>query len=208
MAPEIHSENSHASPALDVFALGCILNAMVTGKLPFDDKQTRKLIDKIKYEPVTFSDDMVLSEEIKDLITRMLEKDPQDRITIYEIQHHPWFQSKKLPPKKEPLVTQEEIDIILKKKTLIKGNKETSPGKTKVKFQEPKRVPHYMKPKRANNKSKKTPKSSIVSRRKRKPKGVLKKSTKFGPSASPSPRGRIKNHSSSKKRKRVKPRFS
>ena len=37
MAPEILTgENTSADPAIDIFSLGCILYALVIGKLPFE----------------------------------------------------------------------------------------------------------------------------------------------------------------------------
>lgn len=38
------------------------------------------------------------SNHLKDLITKMLEKDPKKRITAVEAMEHPWFQNVHLNP--------------------------------------------------------------------------------------------------------------
>ena len=64
---------------------------MLTGNLPFDDENIRKLLGKVKqgvyYMPTS------LSEEAQDLIRRMLVVEPEKRITMPEIKNHPWFKS-------------------------------------------------------------------------------------------------------------------
>ncbi len=48
LPPEIFkNKNVGASPALDIWAIGCILFALVTGNLPFNDKQESQIIQKI-----------------------------------------------------------------------------------------------------------------------------------------------------------------
>lgn len=48
MAPEILTgENTAADPAIDIFSMGVILFSLVTGKLPFDGKDTNTIRNKI-----------------------------------------------------------------------------------------------------------------------------------------------------------------
>jgi serine/threonine protein kinase len=62
---------------------------MLTGTLPFDEEHIPKLYQKIR--ECKYSLPPFLSDSAKDLIFRMLQADPMDRITISEIKHHTWF---------------------------------------------------------------------------------------------------------------------
>lgn len=61
----------------------------MTGTLPFDEEQIPKLYQKIRECKYTLPP--ILSEPAKDLIFRMLQGDPMNRITIDEIKQHRWF---------------------------------------------------------------------------------------------------------------------
>lgn len=85
-SPEIVAgKNYHGAPS-DIWSCGVILFALLTGYLPFDDENIRKLLLKVqngKYIMPSF-----LSSEAKDLISRMLQVNPEDRITMLEIWSH------------------------------------------------------------------------------------------------------------------------
>jgi serine/threonine protein kinase len=61
---------------------------MISGKMPFDDEIASIMLKKIKIAdyimPVNFS------IEVKDLIFRILQVDPNKRIKLSEIKLHPW----------------------------------------------------------------------------------------------------------------------
>ena len=59
----------------------------MVGDIPLHDENILALYHKIKTQPVEFNDDhkLALSPEIRDLITKMLIKDPNERITLAEI---------------------------------------------------------------------------------------------------------------------------
>jgi len=79
---------------IDVWSCGVILFAILTGSLPFDDPNIPALYARIKNAIYTFPKN--LSEEVKDLIEKMLEKEPHKRIKVPEILKHPWV-SKDFP---------------------------------------------------------------------------------------------------------------
>lgn len=89
-SPEIVAgENYHGAPS-DIWSCGIILFALLTGHLPFDDENIRKLLLKVQNGKFVMPKD--LSPEAKDLILRMLQVKPRDRITVDEILVHPLLQ--------------------------------------------------------------------------------------------------------------------
>lgn len=89
-------------PAADTWSLGVILFALVCGHLPFEDPNTSNLYRKIlsgEYKTPKW-----ISPEVKDLIRKILETDPEKRLTISQIRLHPWCQLVPVQsiPKEEP----------------------------------------------------------------------------------------------------------
>jgi serine/threonine protein kinase len=66
-----------------------VLYTMVCGVLPFSDPDKIKLYKKILsgvYKPIKST-----SNELKDLIEKILVVNPKDRLNIKEIKSHPWW---------------------------------------------------------------------------------------------------------------------
>ncbi|KAG0165944.1 hypothetical protein DFQ28_008088 [Apophysomyces sp. BC1034] len=82
------------SKAIDVWALGVTLYCFVFGCTPFTAATEFELFDIIPTEPVVFPDpDEVgfdVSDQLKDLLQKLLEKNPEERITLDEVKRHPW----------------------------------------------------------------------------------------------------------------------
>ncbi|KAG3270153.1 calcium/calmodulin-dependent protein kinase kinase 1 [Ictidomys tridecemlineatus] len=106
MAPEAISDSgqSFSGKALDVWATGVTLYCFVYGKCPFIDDYILALHRKIKNEAVVFPKEPEVSEELKDLILKMLDKNPETRIGVPDIKLHPWVTKNG----KEPLPSEEE----------------------------------------------------------------------------------------------------
>lgn len=97
MAPELLKGDMRSTPKIDVWALGLMLHGFVFGFLPFSHYDVQKLKEMIKEEeldykkikrlkPNTIKDEMrqemnkllrKTSNELIDLILRMLDKDPE-----------------------------------------------------------------------------------------------------------------------------------
>ncbi|XP_038563417.1 calcium/calmodulin-dependent protein kinase kinase 1 isoform X3 [Micropterus salmoides] len=92
MAPETLSDTrkSFSGKALDVWAMGVTLYCFVFGKCPFIDEYILALHNKIRTKPVDFPEIPKISEELQALILRMLDKNPDTRITIPEIKMDQW----------------------------------------------------------------------------------------------------------------------
>uniref|UniRef100_A0A3P9KLJ2 calcium/calmodulin-dependent protein kinase n=1 Tax=Oryzias latipes TaxID=8090 RepID=A0A3P9KLJ2_ORYLA len=99
MAPETMTEHFQffSGKALDVWAMGVTLYCFVFGKCPFYDEYIVSLHNKIKNKPVEFPEPEI-SDELKHLIERMLDKNPATRITVPEIKLHPWVTENSLNP--------------------------------------------------------------------------------------------------------------
>jgi len=90
-SPEVVLGSKYDGMMADIWSCGVILFALLTGKLPFDDDNIRRLLTKVKSG--VFSMPHFLNKDVKDLIRRMLTVDPSNRISLNEIKEHPWFKS-------------------------------------------------------------------------------------------------------------------
>ena len=82
-SPEIVHGLKYEGTATDIWSCGVILFALLTGRLPFDDKNVRSLLSKVKtgkYEMPAWVD-----PQAKDLVSRMLVVDVARRITVSSI---------------------------------------------------------------------------------------------------------------------------
>ena len=91
MAPESHSPGSDGFLVLptDIWSMGVTLYSYITGKLPFFAETEYLMQSKAESEDVPKIDNA--SEELNDLISRMLSKKPEERPTAKEVLDHKWF---------------------------------------------------------------------------------------------------------------------
>ncbi|CAG9467698.1 unnamed protein product [Pedinophyceae sp. YPF-701] len=95
LAPEICMGEEYSGRAADVWASGVTLFLMLTGRLPFGGpKMTMfRLYDAIIDDELTFPDDVALSDDVKTLLHKLLEKDPKKRATLDEVICDAWVGS-------------------------------------------------------------------------------------------------------------------
>ncbi|ORX61921.1 kinase-like protein [Hesseltinella vesiculosa] len=74
--------------AIDVWALGVTLYCFVFGRCPFLAATEYELFEVIPTQPLLFPH--AIDSDLKDLLERLLDKDPQKRITLEQVKHHPW----------------------------------------------------------------------------------------------------------------------
>ena len=65
--------------------MGVTLYAFVYGQIPFRDENVMVLYHKIQNDPVVFQEQPPISEDLKELISQMLHKDPSQRLTLPEV---------------------------------------------------------------------------------------------------------------------------
>ncbi|KAF3427233.1 hypothetical protein E2986_13757, partial [Frieseomelitta varia] len=124
-APETTMPGVHYSGTLcDIWSMGVTLYCLVTGRIPWDG--TGSIIGvqaAIRNEPLKFPEKPVISKDLRDLISRMLNKNSLERITLSEIKEHIWLTNcgaEPLPSEADncqlPVtVTDEEVERVVTK---------------------------------------------------------------------------------------------
>ena len=90
-APEVISGEVYEPTKVDIWSAGITLFAMATGFLPFDEDNKAMLYHKIlscDYVQPSF-----LSQNLKDLLRKILCRNPNKRLNITEIKKHKWFEN-------------------------------------------------------------------------------------------------------------------
>ena len=92
VAPEILVRDPY-NKEVDIWSLGIILFYMLTGHLPFKGREENIVADKIVNDDLEFKEEEWenRSKKVRDLISKCLIKEPEERITIEEFVEHPWF---------------------------------------------------------------------------------------------------------------------
>ena len=94
MAPEMFGADKSTKMVLgrqsDIWAAGVTLFNLLTKKYPFESQSLFDLANQIRGEPANLSELECFEPELIDLMERVLEKDPQKRIGIYQLLEHDW----------------------------------------------------------------------------------------------------------------------
>ena len=88
-SPEIIKGALYDGACADIWSCGVILYALVSGNLPFDDDNIRRLLNKVKAGAFQMPRDV--SHNVRDLLSRMMTVDPEQRITLEGVINHSWF---------------------------------------------------------------------------------------------------------------------
>ncbi|CAI2362883.1 unnamed protein product [Moneuplotes crassus] len=90
MSPEM-LQNKEYDSRIDIWSLGILAYELSSGEAPF--YSIDKLIQGKKIKLGQFQMKSYFTESLKDLITKLLKVDPQERISIEEVLTHPWIVS-------------------------------------------------------------------------------------------------------------------
>lgn len=94
MAPEILLKHCY-NPSADLWSIGVILYECLFGSAPYSSKTLGELLQKIKAkQKIEISQTSRTSLECRDLLTRLLVHEPENRITFDEFFNHSFIQIK------------------------------------------------------------------------------------------------------------------
>ena len=89
MPPEVIDDQPHI-PSSDLWCIGILIFELCSGEPPFTAKTNPEILKRIKaFKMKKFPD--YFSNDVKDLIGKIMRRFPKDRITIQEIKNHPWI---------------------------------------------------------------------------------------------------------------------
>ncbi|XP_075641929.1 CBL-interacting serine/threonine-protein kinase 8-like [Castanea sativa] len=106
VAPEVLSHKGYDGAVADVWSCGVILYVLMAGYLPFDELDLTTLYSKI--EKAEFSCPSWFPVAAKSLIHRILDPNPETRITIEQIRNDEWFNKDYVPVR---LLEYEDVNL-------------------------------------------------------------------------------------------------
>jgi serum/glucocorticoid-regulated kinase 2 len=120
LSPEMLT-NEGATKASDIYGIGAILYELISGNPPFFTQNQSEMFKNIIEKKLEFQE--FFSEEIKDLLNKMLDKDPKKRIGINndksDLKNHAFFEGinwdhiyhKKIKPPVNMVNVKEEYNL-------------------------------------------------------------------------------------------------
>lgn len=99
LAPEVLNNKSGHSFEVDVWSLGVVLYALVVGKPPFETTEVKMTYDKIKRASYTFPDHFELTENVKNLISKIFNLEPTKRPSLDQVLEHAFINNGQEIPK-------------------------------------------------------------------------------------------------------------
>lgn len=89
VAPEVINRNGYDGAKADTWSCGVILYVLLAGYLPFHDSNLVEMYRKIG--KADFKYPSVFPHEVRRLVSRILDPNPNTRISIAKIKEFPWF---------------------------------------------------------------------------------------------------------------------
>eukprot|EP01022_Parablepharisma_sp_SALTPOND_P021274 TRINITY_DN4116_c0_g2_i1.p1 TRINITY_DN4116_c0_g2~~TRINITY_DN4116_c0_g2_i1.p1 ORF type:complete len:288 (-),score=33.24 TRINITY_DN4116_c0_g2_i1:1003-1866(-) len=108
-APEVVEGKPYDKTA-DIWSLGIVAYLLISGDVPFQNPDDKKLMNMIVYDEVRYPSFYwkKISPEGRDFVKRILVKDPKKRMALTEILQHPWL----IKDKKEVKEMRDKNDFV------------------------------------------------------------------------------------------------
>ncbi|VDM39245.1 unnamed protein product [Toxocara canis] len=91
LSPEIIRGRPYDGFLADIWSGGIVLYVMITGCMPYNDRNVRKMLEKQLQHRISFPRSILLSNEVKQLIFEILHPIPTKRPSLSEIVHSKWL---------------------------------------------------------------------------------------------------------------------
>lgn len=88
MSPEMCSGEEYSGQLADIWAVGATFFMLKFGQPPFIAKSAMQIFEKIQNDPLVFP--KPLDPSLQHLLTGMMTKNPQERLSLLEVMTHPW----------------------------------------------------------------------------------------------------------------------
>eukprot|EP01103_Thecamoeba_quadrilineata_P003879 TRINITY_DN13615_c0_g1_i1.p1 TRINITY_DN13615_c0_g1~~TRINITY_DN13615_c0_g1_i1.p1 ORF type:complete len:467 (+),score=93.84 TRINITY_DN13615_c0_g1_i1:40-1401(+) len=122
-APEV--QTGHYTKAVDMWSVGVLLYTMLSGSPPYYSQNTNEFQQQVYYSKVHFTGEIWehVSSEAKELITGLLEKDPQKRITADQCLNLRWFKKKSFMFQSMPVFrnSRKDWDIVVDSEVMARS---------------------------------------------------------------------------------------
>ena len=89
LPPEVIDDKPHI-PSSDIWCLGILIYELCSGEPPFTSENDYETMKRIKYFKMR-DYPQHFSEECKDLIGKLVKRNPKERISLEEVKKHPWL---------------------------------------------------------------------------------------------------------------------
>jgi serine/threonine protein kinase len=84
---------AESNPAIDVWAIGVMFYSLLSGQLPFYSEDEPTTIKMIKTAPIKWLKDIPITPGAKEIISKMLEKDPSKRLDLMDFMDTDFYKS-------------------------------------------------------------------------------------------------------------------
>lgn len=84
-------QKKYYTQSVDLWCLGVFLYEVIEGSTPFYNRERDRMYQRIERESVKFSSRF--SESSKDLISKLLEKNPKYRYTLPQVKDHKFYEN-------------------------------------------------------------------------------------------------------------------
>ncbi|VDK75097.1 unnamed protein product [Litomosoides sigmodontis] len=102
VAPELLRSYPYNGFLADIWSTGILLYVMVTGFMPYDDRNINKMLEKQLQHRITFPRRRSLSVGVKELIYAMVHPEPLRRLPYHEVIRSSWLADTKYELRSEP----------------------------------------------------------------------------------------------------------